>query len=113
MKEDLKDKNILILCGGWSDEREISLTSGKGVYDALLGDGYAVTHMDLKSNDKTKLTNYIKSQQIDLVFNLIHGLGGEDGLIQSYLDDCDAKYVDPMLCPQTSHSIKLQQKIGG
>ena len=93
MKEDLKDKNILILCGGWSDEREISLTSGKGVYDALLDDGYAVSYMDLQSNDKIKLTDYIKSKQIDLVFNLIHGLGGEDGLIQSYLDDCDAKYV--------------------
>ncbi len=93
MKEDLKDKNILILCGGWSDEREISLISGKSVYDALLDDGYTVTHMDLKSNDKTKLTDYIKSKQIDLVFNLIHGLGGEDGLIQSYLDDCDVKYV--------------------
>ena len=34
--------------------------------------------MDLQSDDKIKLTDYIKSKQIDLVFNLIHGLGGEE-----------------------------------
>lgn len=93
MKEELKDKNILVLCGGWSDEREISLTSGKAVYTALMRDGYRVRIMDFHSRDKTLLTNFIDSNQIDLVFNLMHGVGGEDGLVQSYLDDADIKYV--------------------
>ena len=93
MKEELKTKNILVLCGGWSDEREISLTSGRAVHDALLSDGYRVRIMDFHSQDKALLTSYIKSNQIDLVFNLMHGVGGEDGLVQSYLDDIDVKYV--------------------
>lgn len=93
MKEELKKKNILVLCGGWSDEREISLTSGRAVHDALLSDGYRVRIMDFQSQDKALLTSYIKSNQIDLVFNLMHGVGGEDGLVQSYLDDIDVKYV--------------------
>ena len=93
MKEELKKKNILVLCGGWSDEREISLISGKAVYDSLLSDGYRVRIMDFHSQDKALLTSYIRSNQIDLVFNLMHGVGGEDGLVQSYLDDIDVKYV--------------------
>ena len=93
MKEELKKKNILVLCGGWSDEREISLISGKAVYDSLLSDGYRVRIMDFHSQDKALLISFIRSNQIDLVFNLMHGVGGEDGLVQSYLDDIDVKYV--------------------
>ncbi len=36
---DIHDKNIAILYGGWSDERDISLDSGKSVYEALQEDG--------------------------------------------------------------------------
>ena len=93
MKEELKKKNILVLCGGWSDEREISLTSGKAVYDALLSNGYKVTIMDFHSKDESLLIRSIKTNQIDLVFNLMHGVGGEDGLVQSYLDNANVKYV--------------------
>ena len=93
MLEELKERNILVLCGGWSDEREISLTSGKSVYDALNSDGYKVKIMDFYSTDITMLASFISSNQIDLVFNLMHGVGGEDGLVQSYLDKINVKYI--------------------
>ena len=93
MRRELKERNILVLCGGWSDEREVSLTSGKSVYDALDSDGYRASIMDFHSKDKMLLDNCIKSNKIDLVFNLMHGTGGEDGLVQSYLDEFCVKYV--------------------
>ena len=93
MREELKERNILILCGGWSDEREISLISGKAVYEALDSNGYRVLILDFDCKDKTILFSFIKSNDIDLVFNLMHGVGGEDGLVQSYLDESNVKYV--------------------
>ena len=44
----LKDKKIGVLCGGTSQEREISLKSGKNVYDSLLSQGYHVSLIDTK-----------------------------------------------------------------
>ena len=48
---------------------------------------------DLKENNKILLSKFVKNNCIDLIFNLIHGTGGEDGLIQSYLDELEIKYV--------------------
>ena len=93
MREELRERNILILCGGWSDEREVSLISGKAVYDALYNHGYKVKTLDFHTRDKTMLTSFINSNQVDLVFNLMHGVGGEDGLVQSYLDDVGVRYI--------------------
>lgn len=90
---NLKKTNIGILCGGWSNEREISLQSGLTSYNCLKENNYNVFFLDLKENSKEILSEFLRENSITLVFNLIHGTGGEDGLIQSYLDTLMVKYV--------------------
>jgi len=90
---NLKKTNIGILCGGWSNEREISLQSGLTSYNCLKKNNYNVFFLDLKENSKEILSEFLRENSITLVFNLIHGTGGEDGLIQSYLDALMIKYV--------------------
>ena len=87
-----KDTNIGILYGGWSNEREISLESGEVVFKTLKDAGYSVFLCDLKNN-QDDLINFVHKNSIDIVFNLIHGTGGEDGTVQSWLDDIGVNYV--------------------
>jgi len=87
-----KDTNIGILYGGWSNEREISLESGEVVFKTLKDARYSVFLCDLKNN-QDDLVNFVHKNSIDIVFNLIHGVGGEDGTVQSWLDDIGVNYV--------------------
>ena len=89
----LSGKHIGILCGGWSDERPVSLDSGKSAYNSLMSSNLNAFLFDFKNNDINMLSEFIKSNNIDLVLNLIHGTGGEDGLVQSYLDRLSIKYI--------------------
>jgi D-alanine-D-alanine ligase len=89
----LAGKHIGILCGGWSDERPVSLDSGKSAYNSLMSSNLNAFLFDFKNNDINMLSEFIKSNNIDLVLNLIHGTGGEDGLVQSYLDRLSIKYI--------------------
>ena len=97
-----KDFNICVLGGGWSNEREISLVSSKYVYKTLLENEHDVVLFDIKRDSYDDLKSFLHEHSIDLVFNLVHGEGGEDGKIQSYLDDIDIKY-----CGSGSHSSNL------
>ena len=89
----LSGKHIGVLCGGWSDERPVSLDSGKSAYNSLISSGLNSFLFDFQDNDIGMLSNFIESNDIDLVLNLIHGSGGEDGLVQSYLDRLSVKYI--------------------
>ena len=80
---------VLVLMGGWSNEREISLISGKYVYDSLISSGINAIKLDLKKNN----LDSIKSINPDRVFIILHGKGGEDGEIQSYLDKLGIPYT--------------------
>ena len=97
-----KDCNICILGGGWSNEREISLRSSQDVYKVLLEHKHNVVLYDMNNNSYDDLKSFLNNNSIDLVLNLIHGEGGEDGTIQSYLDDMNIKY-----CGSNSHSSHL------
>ena len=89
----LSEKHIGILCGGWSDERLISLDSGKSAHKSLIDNNLNSFLFDFKDNDINMLSNFIESNSIDIVLNLIHGSGGEDGIVQNYLDRLSVKYV--------------------
>ena len=79
----LIDREITVLMGGWSAEREISLKTGKAVTNALNSLGLRTTGIDLKSPDEIeKIIN-----SLDLVFIALHGRGGEDGYIQKILEE--------------------------
>jgi D-alanine-D-alanine ligase len=76
---------VTVLMGGWSAEREVSLTSGRGVAEALVRLGHEVRLADLDRPDPAVLLEAIHPRP-DLVFNALHGTGGEDGHVQALLD---------------------------
>ena len=82
MVTDVKFKNVLVVLGGTSGERTISLESGKACIKALKRKGYKVTTFD----PKRKNLNLISKKKIDVIFNALHGKNGEDGVAQSYFE---------------------------
>ncbi|MBU0595269.1 D-alanine--D-alanine ligase [Candidatus Bipolaricaulota bacterium] len=84
-----KQRTIGVLAGGESPEREISLVSGKHVFESLiLGGGDARL---LKLDTLDDLVPQLKG--IDVVFNCLHGGAGEDGTVQLLLDVFDIPYA--------------------
>ena len=81
-KKRLKNINILVVAGGWSNERQVSLLSGKNVFQCLKKNNYSVKFLDL---DKRNINSIFKFKP-DLIFNALHGEFGEDGTL-SYLAD--------------------------
>ena len=85
-----KDLHVVVLMGGWSSEREVSLTSGKGVAGALRERGWSnVTELDMDRDVASRLSE-IKP---DIVFNALHGTPGEDGTVQGMMDLMGRKYT--------------------
>lgn len=84
-------KKVMVLMGGFSSEREVSLQSGKSVAAALRKKGYEVVEHDLK--DAKKLINDINQEKPDVVFNALHGNWGEDGTIPALLDLLQIPYT--------------------
>jgi len=78
----MKKKTVLVVCGGTSSEREISLKSGKACSDAIKRLNYKVLNFDPAKEDFKKIKNY----KVDLIFNALHGRDGEDGIAQSYFE---------------------------
>ena len=78
---DKKNKfhKIVVVAGGWSDEREISLMSGKNVYSCLRKNKFNVKFFNLKKNNIEKILLY----RPDIIFNSLHGEYGEDGGLNS------------------------------
>lgn len=77
-------KKVLVVMGGFSDEREISLLSGHQVVDALKQSGYEVIPYDLK--DVSDFVATLNRVRPEVVFNALHGKYGEDGCIQGLLN---------------------------
>jgi D-alanine-D-alanine ligase len=81
--------HIAVLMGGWSAEREVSLTSGAGVAEALESRGHRVTRIDMDRN----VAQAIAAAAPDIVFNALHGTPGEDGSVQGMLDLMGVPYT--------------------
>jgi D-alanine-D-alanine ligase len=79
-----------LLAGGWSAEREVSLRSGRAVYQALDKDKYLVTTYDPKDDLMALMA---AKETIDLAFILLHGRLGEDGSLQGFLDVLGIPFV--------------------
>ncbi len=75
--------------GGWSSERDVSLTSGNGVADALESLGHRVTRIDMERDVAARLA----AAAPDVVFNALHGTPGEDGSVQGMLDLMGLRYT--------------------
>lgn len=85
--------NIGVLMGGVSSERDISLKSGQAVAHALQEEGYHVKIIDIKDKSEQAVVKLIKEGHIDLAFIVLHGRFGEDGQIQSLLDNLHVPYT--------------------
>ena len=107
----LMKKNIAVIMGGYSSEHDISVQSGTTVFNHIDSDNYntykvvidkknwnLVNHNGLISPiSKDKFTCIVKNKEInfDLVFIMIHGTPGEDGIIQKYFDNLKIPYTGP------------------
>lgn len=85
-----KSTRILVIYGGISTEREVSLNSGRAVYNALLRAGYNRTELfDLTADNVAD----IPTIRPDVAFLALHGKGGEDGSIQGLLELAGIPYT--------------------
>ncbi len=82
---------VAVLMGGFSSEREISLSSGKGCVEGLESAGFDVTPVDVTRNVEALLKALDPAP--DVVFNALHGPFGEDGRIQGLLDILEIPYT--------------------
>ena len=80
---------VMVLMGGASTEREVSLASGTAVAGALASRGHNVTRVDIRPDDLSAL----QGAKVDVVFIALHGSFGEDGQLQRILDELGLKYV--------------------
>lgn len=81
--------HIAVLMGGWSSEREVSLTSGAACAKALEAKGYQVSLIDAGQN----LAEELRQLKPDAVFNALHGRWGEDGCVQGVLEVLGIPYT--------------------
>lgn len=106
-------KKVALLVGGWSAERQVSLEKGKQVEQALCAGGYDVSVIDV-SQDVEALVAALTPKP-DVVFNNLHGRGGEDGTIQGVLEMLEIPYthsgvtasaigMDKVLCKRLAKS---------
>ncbi len=82
---------IVVLSGGASPERDVSLETGRAVADALSGAGHDVDHRVL--DDERDLLTMTDLADADCVFPALHGGAGEDGRVQAVLDLLGASYA--------------------
>ena len=84
-----KFKKVLVVLGGISGERAVSLESGKACIKALKKKRYKVSSFD----PKFKNLNLINKKNVDVIFNALHGKGGEDGIAQTYFEYLKIPYT--------------------
>ena len=103
-----KEKKILVILGGTSNERKISIDTGLSCIKALRKLKYKVIKFDPKFSPITD----IKKNKVDIIFNALHGKDGEDGTIQSFFEYIGLPYthsgpVSSMLAMNKYFSKKL------
>jgi len=80
---------VAVLMGGWAAEREVSLVSGKAVLDGLQRCGVDAHGIDAGRD----VLSVLAAGRYDRVFNILHGRGGEDGVIQGALEILGLPYT--------------------
>ena len=100
-----KDAKIAVLCGGMSNEREVSLRSGVNVLNALKNLGYA--NSEIVDVDKNIAEN-LKKGGYEYAYNTLHGKYGEDGCVQGVLEILGIKYTG---CKVKSSAICMDKEM--
>ena len=89
--EELKSLRVVVLCGGWSDERDVSITSGTECRGALLESGFK--KVDLLDIAEDRFAEKLAGGNYDVAFPALHGRFGEDGCIQGMLEVMHIPYA--------------------
>jgi D-alanine-D-alanine ligase len=84
-------KRVAVLMGGFSGEREVSLSSAQGVLAALQELGHEALPLDV-TRDMGRFVQELQTHKPDVVLNILHGRWGEDGCIQGLLEMMDIPY---------------------
>ena len=98
---------VAVLMGGTAAEREISLNSGQAVYQALQNQGIDVVAIDVTGSPIEALAG----KTFDRVFNIIHGRGGEDGVLQAVLEVLGLPYTGSGVMASALSMDKLRTKL--
>lgn len=98
---------VAVLMGGSAAERKVSLKSGAAVFEALKNKGVNVVAIDVTGSPIAALAG----QQIDRIFNIIHGRGGEDGVLQSVLEVMGIPYTGSGVLASALSMDKLRTKL--
>ncbi|MDC8448643.1 MAG: D-alanine--D-alanine ligase [Nitrospira sp.] len=85
----LTNARIGVLMGGRSSERDISLKTGRAVYQALIRRGYDAVAIDITD----RLHRDLEDQKVAIAFLSLHGPGGEDGAVQGFLETMGIPYT--------------------
>lgn len=90
----MRSKKVVVLRGGHSEEREVSLTSSAQIGSALKNAGYNIVNIDpIDYHDLLACVNEIKKHEPYIVFNGLHGGYGENGTIQTIMDCASLNYT--------------------
>jgi D-alanine-D-alanine ligase len=95
---------VAVLLGGWAPEREVSLVSGAAVLQSLQKQGVDAHGVDLSRERLLKL----KGEGFDRVFNVLHGIGGEDGVVQAALELMDLPYTG---CGVLASALSMDKRV--
>ncbi len=98
---------VAVLMGGSAAERKVSLKSGAAVFEALKNKGVNAVAIDVTDSPITALAG----QQVDRVFNIIHGRGGEDGVLQAVLEVMGVPYTGSGVLASALSMDKLRTKL--
>jgi D-alanine-D-alanine ligase len=98
---------VAVLMGGSAAERQVSLNSGAAVFAALKRKNVDVVAIDVTGSPITALAG----QQFDRVFNIIHGRGGEDGVLQGVLEVMGIPYTGSGVMASALSMDKLRTKL--
>jgi len=104
----MKKKKILVIQGGVSSERAISLKSGKACIQALKELKYKVITFDPAKEHLSKIKHIKK--KFDLIFNALHGRDGEDGVVQSYFEYFKIPYTHSGITSSMNAMDKIASK---
>jgi len=102
----VKTKRVGILMGGMSAERDVSLRTGEGIYEALAERGYNVTKIFVDRD----LDRTLRAAPIDVAFLALHGTYGEDGCVQGLLELLSIPYTGSSVMASALAMDKLKAK---
>ncbi|MBG1231952.1 D-alanine--D-alanine ligase [Aestuariivirga litoralis] len=108
MKRIPEQTTVAVLMGGWSAERNVSLSSGEACYKALINAGFKAVMVDPK---RETLFGVLADLKPDVIFNALHGKWGEDGKAAAIFETMRIPYTHSGVLPSAIAMDKQKSKL--